>query len=595
MFHSSDNLRSNKISDYVKYLKLDTQIVLESGFAFDDCVIAYETYGQLNVEKNNAILICHAISGDSHVSKHDDNDADGWWDIMVGPGLYIDTNKYFVISSNILGGCMGTTGPNHINEKTGDYWGSDFPEISVSDMVLVQSKLIEYLEIDKLLCVIGGSLGAYQSIEWGVRFPDKLHSVISLAGGPRLTSQGIAFDIIGRNAIRRDPYFNDGQYYKQSEGPNTGLALARMLGHITYLSEESMSEKFDHDRYDPKDVDTDFEKEFSVGSYLAYQGDKFVERFDPNSYITLSKAMDKFDLGKNSSEISVNLTGKNLKWFLMSFTSDWLFPSSLSEELTRALIIAKEEVSYIEIPSNCGHDAFLLDDDIKYYGNYVNNFIENIANDLNVIKNQEYHPDRKISERQDYNIILEFLDNSKRIIDLGCGDGDLLYEIKKIGNANKILGIDNNLESLLNASKKGIPVLGLDLNNDLHLINDNQFDVAILSLTLQSIIEVETVLLEICRISSKVILSFPNFAYEPLRKMLYEEGRAPKHTGVLKYEWYNSPNKRYMSILDFEEFCNIKNFNIINSKYLNTDQNKFISENYNFNADLGIFMISKDN
>ena len=225
-------------------------------------------------------------------------------------------------------------------------------------MVLVQSKLIEYLKIDKLLCVIGGSLGAYQSIEWGVRFPDKLHSVISLAGGPRLTSQGIAFDIIGRNAIRRDPYFNDGQYYKQSEAPTTGLALARMLGHITYLSEESMSEKFDHDRYDPKDVDTDFEKEFSVGSYLAYQGDKFVERFDPNSYITLSNAMDKFDLGKNSSEISVNLTGKNLKWFLMSFTSDWLFPSSLSEELTSALIIAKEEVNYIEIPSNCGHDAF---------------------------------------------------------------------------------------------------------------------------------------------------------------------------------------------------------------------------------------------
>tara|TARA_B100000676_G_scaffold107808_1_gene107888 strand:+ start:14886 stop:16655 length:1770 start_codon:yes stop_codon:yes gene_type:complete len=589
MYKSSDENRSNQFSKHIKQYKIPELLTLSSGYELSNCEISYETYGILNKEKNNALLVCHAISGDSHVAKHDDADIEGWWDIFVGPGKYIDTNKFFVISSNVLGSCMGTTGPNQINRATNKYWGADFPEISISDMVLVQSKLIEHLGINKLVSVVGGSLGAYQAIEWGIQFPEKTQSVVSLAGGPRLTSQSIAFDIIGRNAIRRDPYFYDGQYYDKEESPDTGLALARMLGHITYLSQQSMSDKFDGDRYEPKDVDTNFEKQFSVGSYLAYQGDKFVERFDPNSYIVLSEAMDKFDLGENSIAISNKLKNKNLKWFLISFSSDWLFPTSLSQELTKALFMAKEQVSFVEVPSNCGHDAFLLQDDIDYYGKYVSNFIEHIFIDEENSNSEQ----NKNSLSFDHELILDFVIGSKNIIDMGCGDGSLLDYIKNYNQEGSLLGIDNNLDELLQASQKGIPVLSLDLNSDLSIIGDKQFDTAILSLTLQAIDNVEKILNEMCRIADKAILSFPNFAYYPLRNMLYEEGRAPKSKGVLGYEWYNTPNKRYMSIVDFEEFCSHKKFKIINSRFLNSNTREFVQEEYNYKADLGIFIISK--
>tara|TARA_B100000073_G_scaffold347303_1_gene361220 strand:- start:4983 stop:6752 length:1770 start_codon:yes stop_codon:yes gene_type:complete len=589
MYKSSDENRSNQFSKHIKHYKIPELLTLSSGYELSDCEISYETYGILNKEKNNALLVCHAISGDSHVAKHDDSDIEGWWDIFVGPGKYIDTNKFFVISSNVLGSCMGTTGPNQINSATNKYWGADFPEISISDMVLVQSKLIEHLGIKKLVSVVGGSLGAYQAIQWGIQFPEKTQSVVSLAGGSRLTSQSIAFDIIGRNAIRRDPYFYGGQYYDKEESPDTGLALARMLGHITYLSQQSMSDKFDDDRYEPKDVDTNFEKQFSVGSYLAYQGDKFVERFDPNSYIVLSQAMDKFDLGENSISISNKLKNKNLKWFLISFSSDWLFPTSLSQELTKALFMAKEQVSFVEVPSNCGHDAFLLEDDIDYYGKYVSNFIEHIfIEDENTNSKQN-----KKSLSFDHELILDFVIGSKNIIDMGCGDGSLLDYIKNYNQGGSLLGIDNNLDELLHASQKGIPVLSLDLNSDLSIIGDKQFDTAILSLTLQAIDNVEKILNEMCRIADKAILSFPNFAYYPLRNMLYEEGRAPKSKGVLGYEWYNTPNKRYMSIVDFEEFCSEKKIKIINSRFLNSNTREFVQEEYNYKADLGIFIISK--
>ena len=589
MYKSSDENRSNQFSKHIKQYKIPELLTLSSGYELSNCEISYETYGILNKEKNNALLVCHAISGDSHVAKHDDADIEGWWDIFVGPGKYIDTNKFFVISSNVLGSCMGTTGPNQINRATNKYWGADFPEISISDMVLVQSKLIEHLGINKLVSVVGGSLGAYQAIEWGIQFPEKTQSVVSLAGGPRLTSQSIAFDIIGRNAIRRDPYFYDGQYYDKEESPDTGLALARMLGHITYLSQQSMSDKFDGDRYEPKDVDTNFEKQFSVGSYLAYQGDKFVERFDPNSYIVLSEAMDKFDLGENSIAISNKLKNKNLKWFLISFSSDWLFPTSLSQELTKALFMAKEQVSFVEVPSDCGHDAFLLEDDIDYYGKYVSNFIEHIFIDEENSNSEQ----NKNSLSFDHELILDFVIGSKNIIDMGCGDGSLLDYIKNYNQEGSLLGIDNNLDELLQASQKGIPVLSLDLNSDLSIIGDKQFDTAILSLTLQAIDNVEKILNEMCRIADKAILSFPNFAYYPLRNMLYEEGRAPKSKGVLGYEWYNTPNKRYMSIVDFEEFCSHKKFKIINSRFLNSNTREFVQEEYNYKADLGIFIISK--
>ena len=266
----------------------------------------YETYGQLNPPGDNAILICHAISGDSHVAQHDAADDPGWWDILVGPGKPVDTNRFFVICPNLLGGCRGTTGPGSLNPATGKPYGADFPTITIGDMVEVQRRLLDHLGIGQLVAVIGGSVGGHQTFTWATRHPDRLRGAVVLASSPRLTSQALAFDVVGRNAIRRDPFFHGGQYYDQPHGPAVGLALARMIGHITYLSPEAMSQKFEADRLHPREEAIEFEKTFSVGSYLGHQGTKFVERFDANSYLTLSLAMDLFDLGGTPEQLAAN-------------------------------------------------------------------------------------------------------------------------------------------------------------------------------------------------------------------------------------------------------------------------------------------------
>ena len=265
--------------------------------------VAYETYGTLNPAGDNAVLICHALSGDSHVARHNADDTPGWWDLVVGPGKSIDTDRYFVICPNLLGGCRGTTGPNCVNPETGRPYGADFPRITVYDMVKVQKLLVEHLGVRRLRAVVGGSLGGQLALTWATQLPAMVAGTMALATAPRLTSQAMAFDIVGRNAILRDPAYQDGQYYGNGPGPTVGLSIARMLGHITYLSREAMIEKFDAHRLQPRQVQTQFETRFSVGSYLAYQGDKFVERFDANSFLALTTAIDLFDLGDSREEL----------------------------------------------------------------------------------------------------------------------------------------------------------------------------------------------------------------------------------------------------------------------------------------------------
>ena len=308
---NSDLNRTGELSNHVKFFEYKDDFKLSSGEKLSEIKLAYETYGELNNEKSNAILVCHAISGDSHVARHDKQDLPGWWDIMVGPGKSIDTDKYFVICSNVIGGCSGSTGPNSINIKTGKEFGSSFPVVTIEDMVSAQKLLIDYFGIKKLLCVTGGSMGGFQSMQWSIQFPEKVESIIPIATSPRLTNQALAFDIVGRNAIKTDLNFKKGDYYQSNEKPEDGLAIARMLAHITYVSNDSLKRKFDNSRYDPKDISTEFENRFSVGSYLAYQGSKFVNRFDANSYITLSTAVDYFDIGQNVKEISNTLEKVN--------------------------------------------------------------------------------------------------------------------------------------------------------------------------------------------------------------------------------------------------------------------------------------------
>ena len=366
-FNSSDSARSAKPLRHARHAKLPGALPLELGGELSDITVCYETYGTLAPDGGNAVLVCHALSGDSHVAPHDAGDDPGWWDIAVGPGKPIDTDRYFVICPNLLGGCRGTTGPNSVNPRTGRPYGPDFPSITIADMADVQRRLVEHLGIRQLLAVIGGSMGGHLVQAWAVRHSDVCRGAIALATASRVTTQSLAFDVVGRNAILHDPNFHGGRYYGKGPGPHIGLAIARMIGHITYLSGEAMKQKFGADRYQPRDVPTTFETAFSVGSYLGYQGHKFVERFDANSYILLTKAMDLFDLGDSPEALVRAYSPSRCRWLVMSFTSDWLFPTRETRAVVHALNAVAANVSFVEVDSDKGHDAFLLEDP-RYHG-----------------------------------------------------------------------------------------------------------------------------------------------------------------------------------------------------------------------------------
>ncbi len=342
-------------------------LVLESGEELGPITVAYETYGELSPQRDNAIFICHALTGDAHVAGwHSEKDRKpGWWDDFVGPGKGLDTNRYFVICANVLAGCKGTTGPMSINPATGKPYGLHFPFITVGDIVTVHSALVKHLGVERLLAVVGGSLGGMQVLEWAARFPDQLRSAVCLASAAKLSAQGIAFNVVGRRAILSDPKFNDGEYYGEPDGPRYGLALARMVAHITYLSEVSFEDKFGRRLQQGESLQYDLEKEteFQVGSYLHYQGKRFVERFDANSYLCLTHAMDYFTLAEAYGSLENALGRTDARFLLSSYTTDWLFTSAQSREIVSALLDCGKEVTYVELESSKGHDAFLLEID----------------------------------------------------------------------------------------------------------------------------------------------------------------------------------------------------------------------------------------
>jgi len=338
------------------------KMVLESGAKLGPITLAYETCGLLNEDKSNVILILHALSGDSHVAGYykPEDEKPGWWDNMVGPEKGIDTNKYFVICSNFLGGCSGTTGPCSINPATGKRYGLDFPIITIADMVKVQKLLLEKLGINKLLAVIGGSIGGMQVLQWTISYPDFVRAAIPVATTTHLGAQSIAFDAVGRNAILADTNFSDGQYDNE-KSPNRGLAIARMIGHITYLSEKGMREKFGRQLRHSDSYSYDFNSEFAVETYLDYQGQSFVERFDANSYLYISKAADYFDLKNGFGSLQEAFANTQCRFLVISFASDWLFTPEQSRAIVDALVANRKDVSFCNIDSPYGHDAFLLE------------------------------------------------------------------------------------------------------------------------------------------------------------------------------------------------------------------------------------------
>lgn len=341
------------------------ELVLEGGARLGPVTVAYETYGELSPERDNAIFVCHALTGDAHVAGwHSPKDRKpGWWDEFVGPGKGLDTNRYFVICANVLAGCKGTTGPMSIDPATGKPYGRHFPFITVGDMVSVHAELVKFLGIDRLLAIVGGSLGGMQVLEWVARFPEQTRAAVCLAAAAKLSAQGIAFNVVGRRAILSDPQFRNGEYYGEPEGPRYGLALARMVAHITYLSEVSFEDKFGRrlQQGDRLQYDLEKETEFQVGSYLHYQGKRFVERFDANSYLRLTHAMDYFDLAESHQSLEEALGRTDARFLLCSYTSDWLFPTSQSRELVSALLKRRRDVTFAELESSKGHDAFLLE------------------------------------------------------------------------------------------------------------------------------------------------------------------------------------------------------------------------------------------
>ena len=368
-----------KLESEIAYFE-NINLKLESGDIIDSFKLAFKTYGKLNADKTNAILVCHALTGDQYVAGNNPiTGREGWWSRMVGPNKPIDTNKFFVICSNVLGGCAGSTGPKELQNGSDVAYGGNFPSVTIKDMVKAQSLLIESLNIEKLFSVIGGSMGAMQALQWVIDFPDKILNIIHIAGALKHSAQNIAFHEVGRQAIMSDPIWKNGKYFENNEVPERGLSVARMIAHITYLSENAMHRKFGRKLQSRDIISFGFDADFQVESYLRYQGKSFVERFDANSYLYLTRAMDYFDHDetfRKNIEFSHN-PNNHLKYLIVSFTSDWLFPTIESKMIVNQLNSLSREVSFLEIDTDKGHDSFLLeepqlDDVIK--GFLTNNF-----------------------------------------------------------------------------------------------------------------------------------------------------------------------------------------------------------------------------
>ncbi len=545
----------------IRLIEPEQPLTLECGKTLAPVDMAYETYGELNEAGDNVILICHALSGNAHVAglNGSDDRKPGWWDIMVGPGKGIDTSKYFVICSNFLGGCSGTTGPSSINPATGKQYGLDFPIITISDMVKVQKILLDKLGIKELLAVIGGSVGGMQVLQWAIAYPDFIKSAIPIATTSHLGAQSIAFDAVGRNAILADPNFAGGQYTIEN-GPDRGLAIARMIGHITYLSEQGMREKFGRQLRNSDSYSYDINSEFAVETYLDYQGQSFVERFDSNSYLYLTKAADYFDLGKDYGSLKKAFAKTKCRFLIISFVSDWLFTPAQSRAMVNALVANDKDVSCCDITSPYGHDAFLLEPEVL--GSFLSGFLD--ATHKPEVK--QNHTGKKIREytqihdlkqahrvRVDYDVIESLIKPNSTVLDIGCGDGELLANLIADKNITG-KGIEVEQDLVLACVNRGLSIIQHDIELGLENFADKSYDYVILSQTVQTIRNTEMVFTELLRVAKKVIVSFPNFAHWRCRAQLFLAGSAPV-TKQLPFEWHNSPNIHCLSLKDFERFC----------------------------------------
>ena len=592
---------------------------LQSGAAIRGYNLSFETYGTLNAGKSNAVLICHALNASHHVAGvYLDNAgqpvarSEGWWDTMIGPGKPVDTDRFFVIGVNNLGSCFGSTGPMQIDPDTGQLYGAYFPVVTVEDWVDAQARLLDALGIEVLAAVMGGSLGGMQALSWTLRYPARVRHAVVVASAPNLTAENIAFNEVARRAIATDPDFHGGHYGRFGVLPQRGLRIARMIGHITYLSDDVMNEKFGRklaptlvasrafggalpldqengalrlrpgeagsaapagEEGGPTFVASPFkystqEVEFQIESYLRYQGDKFSEYFDANTYLLITRALDYFDPARAfGGNLTQALAGAMAKFLLVSFTTDWRFAPARSREIVKALLDNQCDVSYAEIDAPHGHDAFLLDD-ARYLG-LVAAYFDRIDAELNAgaaepsspgsaTPRGEVIPAAGTDQRQGTTRMTEMpvldrlaglVPKQSRVLDLGCGDGEMLAQLQNQRGCTGY-GIEINDAHVLACVRRGVNVIQLNLDEGLALFGDRSFDVVLQIDTLQHLRNTETMLVETARVGRIGIVAFPNFGHWPNRLAVLR-GRMPV-TKVLPYQWYDTPNIRVATLQDFE-------------------------------------------
>ena len=575
-------------------------LVLDNRETLPELQVAYESYGSISPSGDNVVYICHALTGDAHVAGvHDEKDAKpGWWDAMIGPGQGIDTRRFHVICANILGGCMGTTGPSSINPRTGKPYGSAFPSITTGDIVHVQYLLLKQLGVRRLAAVVGGSFGGMQVLEWAIRYPGMVDKCVCIASAMSLSAQALAFDIVGRNAILADPAWTAGDYYGHPERPAQGLAQARMIGHITYLSSENMKRKFGREKKQMPHLLPRFATPFQIESYLDYQSNKFVSRFDANSYLHITEAMDVFDLTENTADPAevFQVVDDCTQFLVVALSSDWLFPPEQSLEVARTLIRAGKRVTYCLLKSPYGHDAFLVE--IEHLAEVVRAFLEapHTATDNTVasgkptvcapvkqdrnavfpqpVAEQSDPPQdgttnqslwmrgqRSVPFNNDYRLIEDVIHAGSRVLDLGCGDGELLCRLMAARGIVG-LGIDIDLDNVIKVIRKGLDVFQCDLDAGLSSIPDHSYDYAILSQTLQVVRKPRFVLSEMLRVAREGVISFPNFGHWRHRLRLSFFGRMPV-SASLPFEWYDTPNIHLSTLKDFRALCRKDNIRIV--------------------------------
>lgn len=544
-------------------------LVLEKGGVLPGVEVAFETCGTLAPDRSNVVYVCHALTGDAHVAgiREGETQPSGWWEGMVGPGRGIDTRYYFVVCANILGGCKGTTGPSSIDPSTGRPYGSAFPEITVADIVTVQHLLLEQLGIRKLAAVVGGSFGGMQALEWAVRYPTAVERCIVIAASASLNAQALAFDIVGRRAITHDPCWNNGDYYAGAR-PKTGLAQARRIAHITYLSQELMSGKFGRERR-PEWVNAgaDFHAEarrnfrttFQIESYLDYQGEKFTGRFDANSYLHITRAMDEYDLAERHGSLETAFAPVQCRVMVISLSGDWLFTPEQSEEIVQAMLSLRKSVSYCHLNAPAGHDAFLTH--IDQLKRVIHAFLPWVG--------ERSAPAAGAVERHrslEYDRVLEMVSPGSRVLDLGCGDGRLLRLLAEQREATGE-GIEIDFDRVVEAIDGGCNTLLLDIDEGLALVPDDSYDTVILSETLQAMRRPREVLKEILRVARCAIITFPNFGHLPVRLKLLGTGRMPKSRD-LPFEWYETPNIHLFTLSDFVALCKAEGIAVKEMRYL---------------------------